>query len=284
MVCNPKMASKRVNSVGLFTRRLACIVTILGGLTAPSSVLYAQDAQNNQSAETKKADGEDTKREKSDTGTQILTVPVAPRQRGEGEVPYKSRVELDMVKPKVTRPDLQQDLVPSDLVLELRSTYIVTSDGDVISLADWALSALERSELGVDMMEAERDVFLGNLARAALGQGPVSGSTGDLNLAKPFGPPPSPINNSSSAIRFTLYILAQLAPGFADDRPRLVRERSQRIWDTQVRAIVADDLPGLFAGELSLHADNARKESSNYIPEGLERPEGWTAPDLKTSQ
>lgn len=51
----------------------------------------------------------------------------------------------------------------------LRDSYIVLEDGAVLSLADWVLGSLSKSETGVGMSDYENRLFLGQVARAAVG-------------------------------------------------------------------------------------------------------------------
>ncbi len=51
----------------------------------------------------------------------------------------------------------------------LRDSYIVLEDGAVLSLADWVLGSLDKSDIGVGMSDYQNRLFLGQVARAAVG-------------------------------------------------------------------------------------------------------------------
>ena len=51
----------------------------------------------------------------------------------------------------------------------LRDSYIVLEDGAVLSLADWVLGSLSKSETGAGMSDYQNRLFLGQVARAAVG-------------------------------------------------------------------------------------------------------------------
>lgn len=51
----------------------------------------------------------------------------------------------------------------------LRDSYIVLEDGAVLSLADWVLGSLNKSETGMGMSDYQNRLFLGQVARAAVG-------------------------------------------------------------------------------------------------------------------
>ncbi len=51
----------------------------------------------------------------------------------------------------------------------LRDSYIVLEDGAVLSLADWVLGSLKKTETGIGMSDYQNRLFLGQVARAAVG-------------------------------------------------------------------------------------------------------------------
>ncbi|MCJ9427440.1 hypothetical protein [Kordiimonas marina] len=53
---------------------------------------------------------------------------------------------------------------------DLRDSYVVLKDGSVMSVADWILGALKSDQGGVGMSDYENRLFLGQVARALVGQ------------------------------------------------------------------------------------------------------------------
>lgn len=54
-------------------------------------------------------------------------------------------------------------------ISSLKDSYIVMEDGSVLSVADWLLGSLTKSETGVGMSDYQNRLFLGQVARAAAG-------------------------------------------------------------------------------------------------------------------
>lgn len=52
---------------------------------------------------------------------------------------------------------------------DLRDNYILLEDGSALSVADWILGSLKKDEAGVGMTDYENRLFLGQVARAAVG-------------------------------------------------------------------------------------------------------------------
>ncbi len=52
---------------------------------------------------------------------------------------------------------------------DLRDSYIVLKDGSVLSAADWIIGSLKKDAAGMDMSDYENRLFLGQVARAAVG-------------------------------------------------------------------------------------------------------------------
>lgn len=52
---------------------------------------------------------------------------------------------------------------------DLRDSYIVLEDGSVLSAADWILGSLNKDKSGIAMTDYENRLFLGQVARAAVG-------------------------------------------------------------------------------------------------------------------
>lgn len=89
---------------------------------------------------------------------------------------------------------------PDDRPLDiegLKDTYIVLEDGAVVSMADWVLGSLNKSETGIGMSDYQNRLFLGQVARAAVGmkQDLVYRSFKDSGPIRSFIPhtPPAPV-------------------------------------------------------------------------------------------
>jgi len=72
----------------------------------------------------------------------------------------------------------------------LRDSYIVLEDGAVLSLADWVLGSLSKSDTGIGMSDYQNRLFLGQVARAAVGmkQDLVYRSFEDAGPLRPYVP------------------------------------------------------------------------------------------------
>lgn len=72
----------------------------------------------------------------------------------------------------------------------LRDSYIVLEDGAVLSLADWVLGSLDKTDIGIGMSDYQNRLFLGQVARAAVGmkQDLVYRSFEDAGPLRPFVP------------------------------------------------------------------------------------------------
>ncbi len=72
----------------------------------------------------------------------------------------------------------------------LRDSYIVLEDGAVLSLADWVLGSLGKSDTGIGMSDYQNRLFLGQVARAAVGmkQDLVYRSFEDAGPLRPYVP------------------------------------------------------------------------------------------------
>lgn len=65
-------------------------------------------------------------------------------------------------------PGFKKENRPVD-VESLRDSYIVLEDGAVLSLADWVLGSLDKADVGIGMSDYQNRLFLGQVARAAIG-------------------------------------------------------------------------------------------------------------------
>ena len=57
----------------------------------------------------------------------------------------------------------------SPISTDLRDSYIILKDGSALSMADWILGSLKKDASGIAMTDYENRLFLGQVARAAVG-------------------------------------------------------------------------------------------------------------------
>lgn len=106
-------------------------------------------------------------------------------------------------------------LEPGDLpptVESLKDSYVVMDDGSVITLADWVLGALSKSSPRAGMSDYENRLFLGQVARAAMGlpQDMIHRSHTDPGAPRPFVPhtPPAPLQAAQGLLAMVIPALA----------------------------------------------------------------------------
>jgi hypothetical protein len=68
-----------------------------------------------------------------------------------------------------------QSSKPLSTIEDLHDQYILLNDGSVISMADWILGSLRKSDLNREMSDFDRRLFLGEVARNMLREGRVIG-------------------------------------------------------------------------------------------------------------
>jgi hypothetical protein len=68
---------------------------------------------------------------------------------------------------------------------DLRDQYILLDDGSVISMADWVLGALNKSDIDRNLSDLERRLFLGEVARNMLREGRLLGARPGLPIPAP---------------------------------------------------------------------------------------------------
>lgn len=97
-------------------------------------------------------------------------------------------------------------------VESLKDNYIVLEDGRVITLADWVLGSLQKSNVGAGMSDYQNRMFLGQVARAAAGlpQDLVYRSFRDAGPRRSFIP-----DAPSETLQAAQGILAMVIPGLA---------------------------------------------------------------------
>ncbi len=127
---------KSVATLGFGENILKKLIYSLLYIHICASVVFAQETQ------------EDEKPLKHVPGVP-LQVPVVPKS-----VLKKSEGELKTEK---------------DFFKALGNTYIVLEDGSVLSAADWMLGSLKKDNSGIQMSDYESRLFLGQVARSALG-------------------------------------------------------------------------------------------------------------------
>ena len=60
-------------------------------------------------------------------------------------------------------------------ITDLQDQYILLNDGSIISMADWVLGTLKKSDLNREMTDLERRLFMGEVARNMLRKGRILG-------------------------------------------------------------------------------------------------------------
>lgn len=125
---------------------------------------------------------------KSDTSNAPLIVPIYPR--------------LDQEKALKSIEDL-------------KDAYIMLEDGAVISMADWVLGSLKKSETGIGMSDYQTRLFLGQVARAVAGldQDLVFRSFENAGPPRPFVPHAPPELLQATQGILSMFIPA-LSPGW----------------------------------------------------------------------
>lgn len=105
---------------------------------------------------------------------------------------------------------------------DLKDAYVVLDDGAVISMADWVLGSLNKSETGIGMSDYQTRLFLGQVARAVAGldQDLIYRSFEDAGPPRPFVPhtPPELVQATQGIL--SMFIPA-LAPGWRPVVPEL---------------------------------------------------------------
>lgn len=99
----------------------------------------------------------------------------------------------------------------------LRDTYIVLDDGSVLSLADWVLGSLNKTDTNSIMSDFQNRLFLGQVARgvAGLDQNLIYRSFKDSGPSIPYTEQPL-----SDAAALSKGLIQQLVPGlFPDGKP-----------------------------------------------------------------
>lgn len=105
---------------------------------------------------------------------------------------------------------------------DLRDAYVVLDDGAVISMADWVLGSLNKSETGMGMSDYQTRLFLGQVARAVAGldQDLVYRSFEDAGPPRPYVPHTPPELLQATQGILSMFIPA-LAPGWKPVIPEL---------------------------------------------------------------
>jgi len=99
----------------------------------------------------------------------------------------------------------------SPISTDLRDNYIILEDGSALSMADWILGSLKKDASGIAMTDYENRLFLGQVARAAVGldEGLVHHSYVNVAPTVTFRAPPPP----GAAIQTLQAVLGVILPG-----------------------------------------------------------------------
>ncbi len=113
----------------------------------------------------------------------------------------------------------------------LRDSYIVLEDGAVLSLADWVLGSLDKSDIGIGMSDYQNRLFLGQVARAAVGmqQDLVYRSFEDAGPLRPYVPhsPSKPLQVAQGLLSNFIPALSPNWSPRVSDKPTLGIDRDR---------------------------------------------------------
>lgn len=181
--------SMQQRPAGIITRGivLLSLVTSLSLLVTSLSLLVAALASAANAQESETAD------------SSPLVVPIFPRS------------DKDKKDPS---PD-SENKMPAGA--DLRDSYIILEDGNVMSMADWVLGGLSKNQTGAGMSDFQNRLFLGQVARAMAGQSEkmVHDSVVDVGPLRTYHPGRRP----SLASQLGQFVLAQFMPGLFFDMP-----------------------------------------------------------------
>ena len=118
----------------------------------------------------------------------------------------------------------------------LRDSYIVLEDGAVLSLADWVLGSLSKSDIGAGMSDYENRLFLGQVARAAVGmkQDLVYRSFKDAGPLRNYVPhtPSKPLQAAQGLLS---YFIPALSPNWSpkvSDKPEIGNDLDRGLYNS----------------------------------------------------
>ncbi|MBV1901366.1 MAG: hypothetical protein KUG56_06810 [Kordiimonadaceae bacterium] len=153
---------------------ISLILLILGVLPSASAAVEADDMPEGS---------------EEASGITVSEIPMAPRstilQLGTGYTAPKGPITV----PVYPRGDTNKALPQST---DLRDSYIVMEDGSVLSAAGWILGALNKDQAGADMSDYEMRLFLGQVARVAVGMDEAMVNYGFLHTEPAVAHPPNP--------------------------------------------------------------------------------------------
>ncbi len=98
---------------------------------------------------------------------------------------------------------------------DLRDSYIVLEDGSVLSAADWIIGSLKKDQSGVGMSDYENRLFLGQVARAAVGldENLVNRSLVHASPTLAFKAAPAPKGMEAVALSLASLVVNAILPG-----------------------------------------------------------------------
>lgn len=132
-------------------------------------------------------------------------------------------------------PRFQPENRPVDIE-SLRDSYIVLEDGAVLSLADWVLGSLKKSETGAGMSDYQNRLFLGQVARAAVGmkQDLIYRSYRDAGPLRSFVPH-RPSQPAQVAQGFLSYFVPAFRPNWTSEtsgKPTLGKDLDRGLYNS----------------------------------------------------
>ena len=142
------MSQTRLKTLVLICFLVSLTLLIAGSLSSNSAA--ANDASEN---------------EEKGAGVPLAEIPLTERQKSETPIEYTAP------KGPITVPVYPRGAENAELPksTDLRDSYIVMKDGSVLSVADWILGSLKKDQAGIGMTDYENRLFLGQVARAAVG-------------------------------------------------------------------------------------------------------------------
>ncbi|MEX0299384.1 MAG: hypothetical protein AB3N28_09965 [Kordiimonas sp.] len=98
---------------------------------------------------------------------------------------------------------------------DLRDSYIILEDGSVLSAADWIVGSLKKDQSGMGMSDYENRLFLGQVARAAVGmdENLVNRSLVHANPTLAYKAAPAPKGIEAAALSLASLVVNTILPG-----------------------------------------------------------------------
>lgn len=104
---------------------------------------------------------------------------------------------------------------PAGKSTDLRDSYIILEDGSVLTMADWVLGSLNKDKAGIGMSDFENRMFLGQVARAAVGmeENLVNRSLVHAKPTLAYKAVPAPKGMEKVALSLASLVVGAILPG-----------------------------------------------------------------------